>query len=98
MRRRSIMMSISPICLAPLRSPLLKHREARCGISIADLKNIPIFALRGEFSDILSARTLAEMGKCNAHFQALEVPKRGHAPLLDEPGVMPAIRKFLEGV
>lgn len=62
------------------------------------LKNIPIFALRGEFSDILSARTLAEMGKCNAHFQTLEVPKRGHAPLLDEPGVMPAIRKFLEGV
>ena len=59
------------------------------------LSTLPIFVIRGEFSDILSAQTLAEMAKLNAHVRSIEVSNRGHAPLLDETGVIPAIRGFL---
>jgi len=50
------------------------------------LARVPILAIRGEHSDILSARTLAEMAERNPGLEQLTVTGQGHAPLLrDEP-------------
>ena len=60
------------------------------------LKGKPLLVLRGALSDLLTPATLEAMG---AHhqgpFTAIEVPDRGHAPLLDEPEALVAIRQFL---
>jgi pimeloyl-ACP methyl ester carboxylesterase len=50
------------------------------------LARVPILAIRGEHSDILSPRTLAEMAERHPGLEQLTVPGQGHAPLLrDEP-------------
>jgi pimeloyl-ACP methyl ester carboxylesterase len=58
------------------------------------LARIPVLAIRGEHSDILSAATLARMQRKPAT-TALTVANRGHTPLLDEPGCVAAIEAFL---
>ncbi len=63
------------------------------------LAAIPVLAIRGAHSDILSAATLAEMGIHHpGGFTAVEIPGRGHAPLLDEPKAIEAIEAFLAAV
>jgi len=60
------------------------------------LSAVPLLVLRGALSDLLSADTVAEMAQRHAGpFQAVEVPERGHAPLLDEPAVLAALLPFL---
>jgi pimeloyl-ACP methyl ester carboxylesterase len=54
--------------------------------SYALLAQVPILALRGETSDILSVETLDEMARRAPRFEAHTVSGQGHAPLLlDEP-------------
>jgi pimeloyl-ACP methyl ester carboxylesterase len=62
------------------------------------LSGIPILAIRGAQSDILSAATFAKMKAVNPDLMQLEVQHRGHAPLLDEPECITAIDAFLERV
>ncbi len=59
------------------------------------LERIPLLVLRGEWSDILSEATMAEMCHRHPHCTAVTVPRRGHAPLLDEPEAVAAIDAFL---
>ena len=59
------------------------------------LRGIPMLAIRGAQSDILSAATFAKMKAENPELVQLEVPHRGHAPLLDEPECIAAIDAFL---
>jgi pimeloyl-ACP methyl ester carboxylesterase len=59
------------------------------------LRGIPMLAIRGERSDILSAATFARMKAENPDLMQLEVAQRGHVPLLDEPECMAAIDAFL---
>jgi pimeloyl-ACP methyl ester carboxylesterase len=59
------------------------------------LAKVPILAIRGAHSDILSAATLARMQREKPDLRALTVANRGHAPLLDEPGCVAAIEAFL---
>jgi pimeloyl-ACP methyl ester carboxylesterase len=61
------------------------------------LAKLPMLAIRGEHSDILSAATFERMQKKPA-LRALTVANRGHAPLLDEPGCVAAIDAFLAGL
>ncbi len=50
------------------------------------LAPVPVLAIRGENSDLLSEETLAEMAHRHPNFQSMTVPGQGHAPLLmDEP-------------
>jgi pimeloyl-ACP methyl ester carboxylesterase len=59
------------------------------------IAKVPILAVRGEQSDILSAATLVRMQKEKPDLRALTVANRGHAPLLDEPECVQAIEEFL---
>ena len=63
------------------------------------LASIPIAVVRGEKSDILSALTVSQMGKChNGKFMHTQVRGRGHAPLLNEPEAVALIEEFLAGI
>ena len=59
------------------------------------LAKVPILVIRGAQSDILSVATLARMQREKPDLEVLEVPNRGHAPLLDEPECLAAIDEFL---
>jgi pimeloyl-ACP methyl ester carboxylesterase len=61
------------------------------------LNPMPVLSLRGGTSDLLSAGTVAEM-QCRhtGPFTAVEVPGRGHAPMLDEEVAIAAIDTFLQ--
>jgi len=59
------------------------------------LAKVPILAIRGAQSDILSAATLARMQREKPDLEALTVANRGHVPLLDEPECLAAIDQFL---
>lgn len=59
------------------------------------LSNIPLLAIRGASSDILSSECIARMKTIHPGMGSVEVPKRGHAPMLDEPEAIQAIDAFL---
>lgn len=47
--------------------------------------DLPLALIRGENSDVLSRRTAEEMRRRRPDLLYAEIPKRGHAPFLDEP-------------
>lgn len=59
------------------------------------IAKVPMLAIRGAESDILSAPTLARMRREKPDLRTLTVASRGHAPLLDEPECVRAIDEFL---
>ncbi|MAT50365.1 MAG: alpha/beta hydrolase [Porticoccaceae bacterium] len=59
------------------------------------LPDLPTLIIRGALSDILSADCVAEMVRRKRAATAVEVSNRGHAPALDEPDALAAIRTFL---
>ncbi len=58
----------------------------------------PVLAIRGATSDILSATTVVRMLQEMPSMAHIEVPGRGHVPLLNEPGVTEHIDAFLARV
>jgi pimeloyl-ACP methyl ester carboxylesterase len=62
------------------------------------LRGIPMLAIRGALTDILSDVTFAKMKVENPELLQLEAAQRGHAPLLDEPECIAAIDAFLAKV
>jgi pimeloyl-ACP methyl ester carboxylesterase len=64
----------------------------------SQLGNLPVLAIRGALSDILSAATFARMQREKPNLVALTVAGRGHVPLLDEPECLAAIDTFLARV
>ncbi|WP_300296736.1 alpha/beta hydrolase [Ferrovibrio sp.] len=59
------------------------------------LRHVPLLALRGTLSDILTAETLVRMKREHAGMVAVTVPDVGHVPQLDEPEAVAAIDAFL---
>jgi len=59
------------------------------------LQGLPVLAIRGGLSDLLSAQTLAKMAERHDGMIAVTVPNRGHAPMLDEPEAVAAIDAVL---
>lgn len=59
------------------------------------LATVPVLAIRGALSDILSAQTLDRMAQTHPLMQAVTVSGVGHAPMLDEPEALAAIRQFV---
>lgn len=59
---------------------------------------IPVLAIRGALSDVLSAETFEKMAEVKPDLIRVTVPNRGHVPLLDEPEAEAAIDEFLAGL
>ena len=59
------------------------------------LRSVPVMAIRGANSDLLSEATVAEMGRRHPGLEALVVPDQGHAPLLAETDVIADIAAFV---
>ncbi|PJI37764.1 alpha/beta hydrolase [Ferrovibrio sp.] len=59
------------------------------------LRPLPVLALRGALSDILTADTFIRMKREHAGMIAVTVPDIGHVPMLDEPAAETAIDAFL---
>ena len=59
------------------------------------LEGLPVVALRGEHSDLLSPATHARMAEAVPDLDAVTVANRGHAPFLDEPESLAAIARLL---
>lgn len=59
------------------------------------LKNIPVLVLRGENSDLLSAKTVAEMAERHPRLASVTVHAQGHAPLLKDRFTIGIIADFM---
>ncbi|WP_230281687.1 alpha/beta hydrolase [Croceicoccus sp. Ery15] len=60
------------------------------------MDGLPVLVVRGVMSDLLSAATVAEMDRTHeGPFASVDVPLRGHTPLLNEPAARKAIETFL---
>ena len=59
------------------------------------LKGLPLCAIRGANSDLLTPGTFAEMRRRRPDMIAVEVPGRGHIPYLDEPEALDALTRWL---
>ncbi len=55
----------------------------------------PLMLIRGALSDLLDEPTTAEMRERHPSMEYVEVPRVGHAPIMDESGVTEAICRFL---
>jgi pimeloyl-ACP methyl ester carboxylesterase len=60
------------------------------------LQGKPALLLRGEQSDVLSARVHAAMAERLPGSEAVTIPRVGHAPTLDEPEAVAAIERLLD--
>ncbi|WP_367718826.1 alpha/beta hydrolase [Nitratireductor sp. GISD-1A_MAKvit] len=62
------------------------------------LARIPVLAIRGENSRLLSAETLATMASRHPNLQQIVVPGQGHAPLLETDDLPKQIAAFLNRI
>ncbi|PHR91762.1 MAG: alpha/beta hydrolase [Robiginitomaculum sp.] len=62
------------------------------------LVGTPMLVVRGATSDILARKTVEEMQACHPNLKAVDIPRVGHAPMLDEPVAVTALDDFLEGL
>lgn len=62
------------------------------------LRGLPVLAIRGALSDLLSADTFDKMRVEYPELVQLSLPNRGHVPLLDEPAALAAIDAFLQRI
>ncbi|KMS54253.1 alpha/beta hydrolase [Novosphingobium barchaimii LL02] len=61
------------------------------------LDAVPVLVVRGALSDLLGAATMQEMARRHTgSYAGVEVPRVGHAPILDEPAALAAIEAFLK--
>jgi pimeloyl-ACP methyl ester carboxylesterase len=64
----------------------------------ASLRSIPTLAIRGELSDLLTPPIFERMRREKPDLLQLNVPNRGHAPLLHESLCQVAIDRFLASI
>jgi pimeloyl-ACP methyl ester carboxylesterase len=62
------------------------------------LRSIPVLAMRGENSDLLSEKTLAAMAAAHPRFEAITVPGEGHPPRLRQTALLQRISMFLTSI
>ncbi len=59
---------------------------------------LPMLVVRGEISDLLAMDCVEKMQAISPGLQLVQVPDRGHAPMLDEPVAVAAIEEFFAGI
>jgi pimeloyl-ACP methyl ester carboxylesterase len=60
--------------------------------------SMPCLLVRGAISDVLTPEIVGKMRAVNPQLEVVDVPGRGHAPLLDEREALSAIDAFLQRV
>ncbi len=82
-----------------LRTALFENREPIRNLwaihQTAAEHELPILAIRGEHSDVTSPLTIRQMKAMAPTMQSVEVPDRGHCPLMDEPECIEALMGFM---
>ena len=74
----------------------LGNELAKCGnASFRVLAGVDTVLLRGEHSDVLSRETVERMRPVLPLLDVVEIPGRGHTPILDEPESVGAIEAVL---
>jgi pimeloyl-ACP methyl ester carboxylesterase len=58
------------------------------------LGQVPVLAIRGGNSDVLSVETLEAMIERHPNLRAMTIPDQGHAPLLKDQDTVEAIASF----
>lgn len=61
----------------------------------ASLERIPVLLLRGENSDLFPAGCFERMRSLRPDMTAVQIPRAGHAPTLQEPAALDALDEFL---
>lgn len=61
-------------------------------------KTVPLLLIRGEISELLSAKTAQRMVDAHPNARLTTVPRVGHAPLLDEKEAVNSISDFLSSL
>jgi len=64
--------------------------------AFAAMKDIPVLAIRGALSDLLSEATFERMQREKPDLVRVTIPNRGHTPMLDEPDSVAAVDTFLQ--
>ncbi len=59
------------------------------------MADVPLLLIRGALSDILDQECVAQMRQRRPDLRYVEVPNRGHAPMLNEPMCVENIQEFL---
>ena len=59
---------------------------------------IPVLAIRGERSDLLSTGTLQAMAEAHPRMESITIEGHGHAPLLRQPPLLARIADFVAGI
>lgn len=85
-----------PAIARPLRQT--RGRPADYWPLYRSLRRLPVLAIRGGLSDVLSPATLARMAAEKPDLIQVTLPDVGHAPMLDEPEAETAIDDFLERI
>lgn len=62
------------------------------------MATIPMLVVRGAISDLLAMDCVAKMQALSPGLEVVQVPDRGHAPMLDEPAAVAAIDAFFARV
>ena len=62
------------------------------------MREAPMLVVRGATSDILAVDCVEKMQQRHPNLTSVEVPNRGHAPMLDEPQAVDALRRFLDSL
>lgn len=62
------------------------------------IRDVPLLLIHGELSDILTDDIICRMRDRKPDMKIANVPRRGHAPLLDEKEAVDAISSFLQTV
>lgn len=83
--------------------PALRKAAEAAGDALPDLwpffdalESLPLCAIRGAGSNLLTAETFAKMQARHPDMIAAEVPDRGHVPFLDEPEAIAALKTWQE--
>ncbi len=63
-----------------------------------ELGDLPVLAIRGALSDVLSAEVFARMKEEDPDMEALILNNRGHVPLLNEPEALTKLDEFIARV
>lgn len=78
----SLVLAYDPALMKSLEGLDLERAPPALWELFEGLAHVPVLALRGAHSDILSGETLAEMGRRHPRMETQEVAGEGHAPLL----------------